>query len=710
VTQKMKAKSRALKPRAKMASAARGTTAKESGWPGRKPIPLSAFEKVLVDISTRFIALPSDRVDGEIMRAQQEVCECLDLDHSSLWQEFPDPPGSVTMTHFFARPGFPVMPSAALDARSAFPWTMAHVFKGETLICSRQTDLPPAAVIDLESSRRLGIKSGARFPMSAGGRPVFGAVGFGMFRRERIWSPEIIEKLRIVAQIFANALYRKQIDQALRESEARYRGIFEGSIEGILRISPEGEVLVANPALAKILGYDSAEDFLTSVPDLNEQFWASPEDRSHVLRLLEEKGLAHAYECRARCKDGTLKWLSLNAHRINDPKGRVAYYEGFVQDISERKRMELALAESEKRYRTLFEVTPVGLCVVGTDGKIHMANSRQAQLYGYESPQQLEGFFAPLFITEDDRARAERNFAALTEGKDQGEWIFTAVRRDGSKFPVEVRAVVLRGPAWEPQGYLFLTRDLTKSLQDENERNQLRLERTHLSRVLTVNEISTSLAHEINQPLGAILNNAEAAKIILSQARGTREDIPEILDDIIQDAKRAGDVVRKVRNVLKKGDPRLESLSVNALIDEALDIVHSNLLLSNVTLHLDLKPDLADIRGDRVRLQQVLLNLVTNALESMKEAPAKTLTVRSAMGGPDLVSVSVSDSGPGIPEAGRGMLFEPFFTTKKEGLGLGLSICKSIIEDHGGRIWADNNPGGGAIFSFSLKTWQEKDG
>jgi C4-dicarboxylate-specific signal transduction histidine kinase len=203
------------------------------------------------------------------------------------------------------------------------------------------------------------------------------------------------------------------------------------------------------------------------------------------------------------------------------------------------------------------------------------------------------------------------------------------------------------------------------------------------------------------------LSNAEVAKSLLTQEQEEREAIPEIVDDIIQDARRAGDVVRKLRKLVKKGDEPFEPLPINALIEDVLVLLHNSLAMNNVTLRLDLERDLPNIRGDRVRLQQVLLNLVTNALDAMKETPSRILTVRSTADGTDMIKVSVSDSGQGIAEPRRVSVFQPFFTTKKDGLGLGLSICRSIIEEHGGRIWQDDNLGGGATFSFSLKAWNE---
>jgi len=579
VKPKTKKVPQASKPKTKSASVSLAKSTKEALWAGEERRSEGRFEALLFDISTRFIALPVDRVDGEIGRAQREICECLGLDISSLWQMSPDDPGTLLSTQIHVPPDYDV-PVLEMDARDFFPWSMTRLARGETVVLSRMTDVPAEGARDLEIFRYYRIQSSICFPLAAGGGQLFGAVAFDTLRKQLTWTPDLIDKLGLVAQVFANAIFRKRADQELRENEAR--------------------------------------------------------------------------------------------------------------------------------YRTLFEITPAGISVVAPNGYVRTANSMQARLYGYDSPQQLEGFFAPLFIAERDREQATRNLQALVEGRSQPDWIYPAVRRDGSEFTVAVTALVLRGPDQGVEGFLFVTRDITKIQQDERERTELRLERTHLARVLTVDEISTSLAHEINQPLGAILNNAEAARILLARPGGRPEAFSEIVEDIIQDARRAGDIVRKVRRVLKKSDAQFERLPVNGLIEETLQIVRNNLLLNNVTLRTELAPDVADIGGDKVRLQQVLLNLVTNALDAMNEAPSRILTLRSATEGPDLVTVSVGDSGHGITEALQGSVFEPFFTTKRGGLGLGLSICRSIIEDHEGRIWQERDPGGGTVFSFSLKAWRDE--
>jgi PAS domain S-box-containing protein len=674
---------------------------RRGGGRGAKRAARPRFESLLTDISMKFIALQPDRIDSEILRAQQQVCEFLGLDISSMWEMPPGDPHTVLATHIYAPPDYDV-PLLDMDARDFFPWSMTLLTQGRTVVLSRMSDIPPEGARDLEIFRYYRIQSSICFPLSAGGGPMFGAVAFDTFRKPRTWTPGLISKLGLVAQVFGNAIFRKQVEAALRKSQ---------------------DLLVETEKIGKVGGWEIDLDTLKQkwtaeifaihevAPDYEPtaekgiQFYtaASRPIIERCVREAIEQGKAFDVELEIVTAKGRLR--SVHAIGKADLANRRIF--GFFQDITERKRAETALAESEDRYRTLFDLTPAGIVVVDSVGKVLMANSTHARMYGYGSPQELIGFESPLFLAEQDRPQAFREMSALLEGSGRAERVYTAVRRDGSPFTVEVTFAVLWGQNREVQGYLCLTRDLTKTRQDEGERTQLRLERDHLARLLTVNEISTSLAHEINQPLGAILNNAEAARVLLSRTQEGRQAIPEIIDDIIRDAQRAGDVIRKVRSVVKKSDASFERLPVLPLIDETMEILRNNLALNDVSLRVELGPDVPDIRGDRVRLQQVLLNLVTNALDAMKEAPTRILAVGTAMAGPDTVTVSLGDSGPGIPEARQEAIFQPFITTKKDGLGLGLAICRSIVEEHGGRIWAENDPAGGARFSFTLKAWRE---
>lgn len=229
----------------------------------------------------------------------------------------------------------------------------------------------------------------------------------------------------------------------------------------------------------------------------------------------------------------------------------------------------------------------------------------------------------------------------------------------------------------------------------------------HINRIMTISEMSASLAHEINQPLGAILNNASSALILHANLSEGNPKIEELLDSISKDAYRSGQVIRRIRGVVKKGESNAVALDINNLLDESVDLFRNTLDTDHITLHMDKRPDLPRVIGDRIRLQQVVINLISNAVDAMRDSDRMVLTIQSSLQHPDRIVVSIGDSGTGIPDGMKDKLFDPFSTTKKNGLGIGLRVCQSIIEEHGGRIWVDDHTDEGTIFRFSLKTEQD---
>jgi two-component system sensor kinase FixL len=219
-------------------------------------------------------------------------------------------------------------------------------------------------------------------------------------------------------------------------------------------------------------------------------------------------------------------------------------------------------------------------------------------------------------------------------------------------------------------------------------------------------ELTASLAHELNQPLTAILSNAQAAQRILASDPTDLAEIREILGDIVEDDKRAGEVIHRLRGFLKKSNVELAALDIGELVGQVARLVTSDAIIRNVAIRLDLAPGLPPVCGDRVQLQQVILNLLMNGLDAMREPgeSERTLVLRTFSEGPASVVVAVEDSGVGIDEADLEHVFHAFYTTKADGLGMGLAIARSIVEAHGGRLSARNNPGGGATFSFTLPT------
>ena len=371
--------------------------------------------------------------------------------------------------------------------------------------------------------------------------------------------------------------------------------------------------------------------------------------------------------------------------------------------FSERK-----LLDSESKG-ILDEITE-GVMLISRDFKIIWANKAALKQTGH-SISEIKGVYCYRVTHNLDKPCQSPNEACPVEEVmktgNSATVVHAHFNKTGEKLFIEISLHPVKNKKGEIVHFIHISRDITERKHGEVEMAKLRSELYHLSRIMTMNELSISLAHEINQPLGAILNNSSAAKLLMSQGPDKQGDIKEILTDIIKDAKRAGDVVRKIRGMVKKGDVNFEPLIINTLIEDVVELFYNSITINKVALRLDLQPDLAKVMGDRVHLQQVLLNLITNALEAMKECASSMLVIRSAMTGPDIVTVSVSDSGPGIDEEKKEVVFKSFFTTKKEGLGFGLAICRAIVEEHGGRILVENNPSAGATFSFSLKAWRD---
>jgi signal transduction histidine kinase len=245
--------------------------------------------------------------------------------------------------------------------------------------------------------------------------------------------------------------------------------------------------------------------------------------------------------------------------------------------------------------------------------------------------------------------------------------------------------------------------------QTELEAQRLRQELTHIGRVSAMGELTASLAHELNQPLTAILSNAQAAQRLLAADVVNLEKVREILKDIVTDDKRAADIIHRLRGLIKKGDLEFVPLDLNEIVGEVAWLVRTDAILRNLSLSLEFDADLPKVRGDRVQLQQVVLNLVLNGLEAMRESREgeRTLVIRTATDGAAAVRVAVQDSGPGIDEKDLDRMFEPLYTTKAEGLGMGLAIVRTIVDAHGGGLGAANNAQGGATVHFTLPVGTE---
>ncbi|WP_245479705.1 sensor histidine kinase [Hansschlegelia zhihuaiae] len=350
----------------------------------------------------------------------------------------------------------------------------------------------------------------------------------------------------------------------------------------------------------------------------------------------------------------------------------------------------------------LLELSHDMIFVRDLKGAITYWNAAAEQAYGWTRAEALGEPADGLLRTRYPAERGEVEAELLRVGRWEGELV--QLRRDGETLSVASRWAVQRNRQGAPVAVLETHTDVTERKRARQAMREAQAELAHAVRVSTLGELSASIAHEVKQPLTAIVTSGEAA------ARWLRRDVPDLAEAsaavarAVAEGKRAAQVVDRIRTFLTKDATFRAGVDLAALLEEAAGLVEHELQKHDVLLEMEIAPDLPPIEGDPVRLQQVAVNLLVNAAQAMSgQADVRRLSLRAARDADcDGVLVAVSDSGPGLPGDDFEGVFRPFFTTRPEGMGMGLAICRSTIEAHGGRLWAENGSGGGAVFSFTL--------
>jgi PAS domain S-box-containing protein len=401
---------------------------------------------------------------------------------------------------------------------------------------------------------------------------------------------------------------------------------------------------------------------------------------------------------------GRLAVLELLASQAAISLENARLYAELRQENCDRSKAEEALRASEERWRKLFENSSAGIALLTQDGHFIAANLTLQKILGY-SEEELEQL-TPLDLTyEEDRASTKVRLAELAEGQRRQHRIEKRiVHKDGRLIWIDLSTVYIPAAGNTPALFSAVVVDITERKQAELEAARQRTDLAHAARLTMVGELTASIAHELGQPLGAILSNTETAEILLKSAQPHLEGLQEILADIRKDDLRASDVIRRMSGLLRKRELELKPIDLNKVTSDVLRLADFEANRRSVNIEKQFADALPVVRGDVIHLQQVLLNLILNGLEALSESSEsdRRLTVRTAYDGEGNVEVAVQDSGRGILPDRLPQLFDSFFTTKAHGMGLGLSIVRSIVEAHGGQIRAENNPGGGACFRFTL--------
>ncbi|KWV52154.1 histidine kinase [Bradyrhizobium macuxiense] len=519
-----------------------------------------------------------------------------------------------------------------------------------------------------------------------------------------VFTPDRVTVLKVLASQAAISLENSRLYRDVEDREGKIRRLVDANIIGIIIADREGRILEANDAFLRILGYDR-EDLVSGRvrwADLSPPEWR---ERDMLTRAeLNSTGIVQPFEKEYVRKDGS---------RVPVLIGAALFKEGgdeglaFVLDLTERKRVEEALGQAQRLSRT-------GNWIYNATTMRYLYWSDESyRIWGFDPLQGLpsrQGVWER--IHPEDRGRV---WGAVQEAVDQRRDFIAEFRLllpDGTIKCVEGTSHHVFSPRGTLAEVISTTVDVTerRRAQDEHERlHQLESDFAHMNRVSTMGELAASLSHEILHPIATASNNAWAGMRFLEMSPPKLDKARVALGCVVRDAGRAKDIVGRMRDQIRKAPPRKERFDLNEAIDEVIVMVRSTIAKNRIVVRTHLMNGLVPIWGDRVQLQQVLVNLILNAVEAMSsvEEVGRELAIRTEQSQTDGILVAVSDSGSGIDPENRERVFEPFYTTKTSGVGMGLSICHTIINGHGGRLWVGANEPRGAVFKFTLPVVQE---
>jgi PAS domain S-box-containing protein len=613
----------------------------------------------------------------------EKLVRILDIDRASVWEIASDA-ATVYRRHTYSVTGYEAMPPV-MPLRQ-YPWLAEQYRHEKAIVWSRiPEDMPPEAEAEREHALRVGAKSVLSIPIATHAHIC--VMALIAVRKAHKWSPALVQRLRLVGEIFTSAVRRQQTEIALSSSEARNRAILRAlpdlmfvlSHDGVYLDyhSRDGSELLLPPEqflgrnLHEILPQPLAAEFQAAIGRT-----AATGEVVRIEYTLPIQGEPRAYEARmVRRDDGAIV--------------------STVRNVTERKRAEHRLRESEERFRGAFAHSAIGIAVVSLDGRWLQVNPALCNISGYSEPELLATTFQAITAAEDLGIEIEFVRRALEGEIDHYDLEKRYVHKEGRMVSALVTVSLVRD-AGRPLYFVFQVQDITERKKAQMEIERLRLDLNRFGRLALTGQLTASLAHEVMQPITAVLGNAEAGLRLISTGRDEQEETQAILGDIVASCRRAAGVIEHVRGFLRKERKPHRRLDLNRLVLEVVAVMRSDMILRQVRLTTRLDASLPEIEGDPIELQQVIVNLLLNGAEAVSHnATHERDLVLTTERRDREIELSVRDRGGGAQPAHLRQMFEPFFTTKPDGMGMGLPICADIVRAHGGRLWAENNESGG---------------
>ena len=490
------------------------------------------------------------------------------------------------------------------------------------------------------------------------------------------------------------------VDKVLPAST--YAAIVESSDDAIISKDLDGIVTSWNPAAERIFGYAATEIVGQPISVLAPP--GREDEMPLILQRIRTGERVDHYETERRRKDGSIVPVSLSVSPIRDEDNQIIGASKIARDISERRRAMAEVAEREALLQSILDTVPDAMIVIDERGLIHSFSVAAERLFGFTAAE-AQGRNVRVLMPSPHQENHDGYLQRyLTTGERRIIGIGRVVagqRKDGSIFPMELSVgEVHRG---DHRLFTGFVRDLTERQSSERRVQELQAELSHVSRLTEMGQMASGLAHELNQPLTAAANYLQALRRLVG--RGDPASLERAIgaaDSAVGQVQRAGEIIRRLRAFVKKSDPERQAENLLTLMEEASSLALIGAKERGVLVRFRTAAALPQVVVDKVQIQQVLVNLVRNSVEAMEAGPRREIVLEAGPGKDSLVEIAVIDTGPGLPPHVAARLFEPFVTTKAQGMGVGLSICRAIVEAHGGRLWTEPNPEGGTIFRFTV--------